>query len=173
MKTETALTAFCMTTVMLIVGLVLLTANDLQLTSAPLTGEYAIGLPTQGKVSREAVQVNFVKVDPKDPFCYQNGVKECRRRNAGQNFVLCSDRVAQDCGRSFAQLTQCFLPAGFELKYLTKRECDYGIIDECKVRCSAGTLKGCVDVSRGRCSLIGGRFQPVYQQTKYTAYPGR
>jgi len=167
MKTETALTAFCLTTVALIVGLVALTARQLEPT---VTGNY-LGIPRYGQISREPVPLGFAEVDPDDPFCYQNGVKSCQRFNAGENFVLCTDRVAIDCGLPHAQLARCFLPAGYELKYLSKRECHYGVIDECKVRCSIGLVEDCVDISKSRCELIGGAFQNIYQQTRKTGYP--
>jgi hypothetical protein len=171
MKTETALTAFCITTVMLIVGLVLLTAHDLQLIDTPITGEAYLGIPRMGQVSREPLPLTLIEVDPRDPDCYQKGVKECGRLNAGKNFVLCTDRVGLDCGAPHALLAQCFLPAGFELKYLTKRECYYGVIDECKVRCAAGMVNSCVELSKSRCELIGGKFQDIREQTRKTAYP--
>jgi hypothetical protein len=113
----------------------------------------------------------MVDVDHSDPFCYQNGVKACQRLNAGENFVLCADQVALDCGMPHAQLARCFLPAGFELKYLSKRECGYGAIDECKVRCAIGMVDDCVEISKSRCELIGGAFQNVYLKTRKTAYP--
>lgn len=171
MKTETALTVFCMTTVMLIVGLVLLTAHDLDILDPVIVGNAYLGIPRMGQVSRGPLPLTLVEIDPRDPDCHQKGVKECGRLNAGQNFVLCTDRVALDCGAPHALLAQCFLPAGYELKYLTKRECSYGVIDECKVRCAAGMVQSCVELSKSRCELIGGRFQGAREQTRKTAYP--
>ena len=170
-RTETALTAFCMTTVLLIVGLVALTATQLQLTQ-PITGNY-LGIPLLGQTSRSSLPLGLVEVDANDPFCYQNGVKECQRNNAGQNFVLCTDRVAIDCGLPHSRLAMCFLPAGFELKYLSKRECGYGVIDECKIRCAVGMVENCVDSSKSRCELIGGAFQRHRLQERHTQYPSR
>ncbi len=168
MKTETALTAFCMTTILLIVGLVTLTAVQLKITDPVIVGQ-TIGLPALA-THIEPTNVVLVPVDPADPLCYQKGVKECQRSNTGPNFVHCTDHVAVECGLQYTKLTRCFLPAGFELKYLSKRECDYGVIDECQARCPVGAQKECVEASKGRCALIGGRFQGIYQQEKYTAY---
>ncbi len=159
MKTETALTAFCMTTVALIVGLVMLTAVQLGISDTAITGNLYVGLPEYGGVSRDSIPVGFADVEKGSPLCYQEGVSQCRRMNSGQNFIRCSDRVAVDCGYPLPQLRGCGLTAGFELKYLTKRECSYGVIDECKIRCSADMVEDCVDSSKNRCGRIGGRFQ--------------
>lgn len=168
MKTETALTAFCMTTVALIVGLVMLTAVQLKITDPVIVGQY-IGLSALA-MHIEPTNVVLVQVDPADSSCYQKGVKECQRSNTRQNFVHCIDHVAVECGMQYTKLTRCFLAAGFELNYLSKRECAQDVIDECQVRCPVGAQKECVESSKGRCALIGGRFQGVYQQEKYTAY---
>lgn len=168
MRLETALTAFCMTTVFLIVGLVVLTSFDLRDASA--TGQAVLGIPRYGQVSRSPVPLTLVTVNPTSPSCYADGVKACQRANAGQNFVLCTDRVAVDCGLPHAQLARCFLPAGYELKYLTKRECEYGVIDECKIRCSVGLVKDCVEMSKSRCELVGGRFTGLREQQRKRLY---
>jgi hypothetical protein len=173
MKLETALTAFCMTTVLLIVGLVVLTASQQRLLDPSIVGNYYFGIPLQGRVSREQVPLVLVDVDPNDPLCYQHGVGDCKRANAGENFVLCTDRVALDCGMPHARLALCVLTAGFELKYVSKRECQYGVIDECKARCAAGLVEECVERSKGRCELIGGRFQELREEERRAAYPSR
>ncbi len=170
MKIETALTAFCMTTVLIIVGLVMLTATQLKLTNPVIVGSY-LGIPTQGQIFRENIEITFVDVDPDEPFCYQNGVKACKRANAGLNFIQCADRVALDCGLPHVELVQCILPPGFELKYMEKRECRYGVIDECKARCSVGQQQDCVERSKSRCENIGGRFTYIREQTRLRAYP--
>jgi hypothetical protein len=167
MNTENALVAFCMTTLFLIVGLVMLTAVQLDLTSPPIVGSY-LGIPTMGQVSRENLLLGIPEVDAKDPFCYQTGVKDCQRMNAGQNFVICTDRVAIECGLPYTRLARCFLPAGFELKYMSKRECQYGVVDECRVRCAVGMQEDCVESSKGRCELIGGAFRNIREQTRRT-----
>jgi len=173
MRTETALSAFCMTTVLLIVGLVMLTAIQLQLTDPVITGNYYIGIPLKGQVTRNSLPLTLADVDKGSPHCYQDGVKECQRTNAGQNFILCTDRVAVDCGSSQARLAGCFLTAGYELKYLSKRECHYGVIDECKLRCAEGMVEYCVKASKSRCELIGGAFQSQRLQERHTQYPSR
>ncbi len=167
MKTETALTAFCMTTVMLIVGLVLITGFDQK---PQIVGQY-IGIPTYGQISREPLPLTIVDVDENSPVCYQDAVKACQRNNAGQNFVICTNRAAIDCRLTNSRLVSCILPAGFELKYLSKRECTYGVIDDCKIRCSVGLQNDCVDRSKSRCELIGGAFRNIYESTRKTAYP--
>lgn len=169
MKTETALTAFCMTTVAIIVGLVMLTALQLGLADSPITSNFYVGLPEQGGTSRASIPPSFVDVEKGNPMCYQEGVKQCRRMNAGQNFIRCSDRVAVDCGYPLPQLRGCGLTAGFELKYLSKRECHYGVIDECKLRCSPEMVEDCVDRSKSRCELIGGKFQAQRLKERHTA----
>jgi hypothetical protein len=170
MKIETALTAFCMTTVVIIVGLVMLTAVQLELTDSPIVGNY-LGIPLQGKISRQSLPIAFASVDAEDPQCYAKATKECQRQNAGENFVICTDRAAVDCGLARTALSGCVLPAGYELKYLSKRECHYGVVDECKMRCSAGMQEHCVDASKSRCELIGGRFQQQRLQERHTLYP--
>ncbi len=157
-----------MTTVLLIVGLVAMTATQLKLTDSPLIGNY-LGVPMQW-AHQEPEDVMLVKVDASDPLCYQKGVGECQRANTGPNFVHCTDHIAVECGLQYTKLTRCFLPAGFELKYLKKRDCDYGVIDECTARCPVAAQKECVESSKGRCALIGGRFQGTYQSEKYTGY---
>lgn len=168
MNTETALTAFCLTTVLLIVGLVVLTASQLNLASPEIVGNY-LGIPTLGRISRESVPLTIPEVNARDPLCYQNGLQGCKRANAGQNFGACAQQVALECGLTYTQAAGCVLPDGFELKYLSKRECDYGVIDECNALCAIGFQKECVQSSKGRCALIGGKFQGVYLQTKYAA----
>ena len=168
MKTETALTAFSMTTLLLIVGMVMLTAMQLGITDGPITGNY-VGIPQFGKVSRQTVPLQLAHVSPGSASCYEDGITYCRRNNAGQNFVVCADRVAIDCNR--ALLTQCFLPSGYELKYRSQKECHYGVIDECKTRCSMAAMQECVERSKGRCGLIGSNLNTQYEARKYTAYP--
>ena len=167
METETALTAFCMATVLIIVGLVALTATQLNLADSPLVGNY-IGVPEHAHYEGEPVI--FAEVDPKDLQCYDKGVSQCQQKNHGNNFVLCADRVALDCGLPTARFARCFLPAGFELKYLSRRECNYGVIDDCKVRCPPGLQQDCVQSSKSRCDLIGGAFQAQHQEERYTVY---
>lgn len=169
MKTETALTAFSMTTLLLIVTLVVMTSFEMQ--NAGITGNYYIGIPLQGQISRQSLPLEIPQVSIRDPFCYQNGVKDCQRLNAGQNFVFCADQVATKCG--YKQFAQCFLTAGFELKYKAKRECDYGVMDECTARCSAGTVGECVEISKSRCALIGAYFQNTLMQNERSGSPSR
>lgn len=172
MRPETALTAFCMTTVMLIVGLVILTS--FQLNAVPsISGNSYIGIPFKGQLPQKNVPINWVAVDASSPTCYQEGIDACRRSNAGINFARCTDQAASDCGLPYAQATGCFLPAGFELKYRTKRECHYGVIDECNIRCAPKSVRNCVARAKSRCELIGGHFQYIYQRTRKYEYPGQ
>jgi hypothetical protein len=170
MKTDTALTFFCMATIIVIVGLVMFTTVQLGIGDGVLTGNYYLGVPLKGQVSRESIEVNYVQVDPHSPSCYADGAKECQRKNAGENFIFCTDQVALECGMPHATLAGCFLPAGFELKYHTSRECSYGAIDECRARCAIGLVDSCVKYSKGRCELIGGVFYEHRQQQRRRAY---
>jgi hypothetical protein len=120
---------------------------------------------------REVLPYTIPDVDPDDPACYVNAINECARLNAGENYISCVDRVALDCGAPEAQMKTCYLPPGFELKYKSSKECEYNVAVECSMRCPVALLKECGRLSKGRCNLIGGKFQSVYEQTKYTNYP--
>ena len=119
MKAETALTLFCATTVMLIVGLVTLTASELRIVDSPLLTGNAIGPPV-----------------------YLGG---------------------------------CILPWGFELKYLSQKECEYGVINDCSNYCMAGGRDSCVMISKARCSLIGSKAamvgRGVYRAAPFSSTP--
>lgn len=170
MQLDTALTAFSMTTLLIIVGLVVWTATDLGITQPVFIGNYYASIPEIGQVSREDMPLNMVEVEPKSPVCYQTGLNECRRLNAGENFITCLQKVTIDCSQTLPLLASCYLPAGFELKYNNNRDCVYGVMDECRARCAAGMQEVCNRMSSPRCSLIGGRFSSNYQQGKYTGY---
>lgn len=167
MRIETALTAFSITTLGIIIGLVVLTVNDLRV-GGQVSGNYYLGIPTQGQVLREKLPLTIVDADPSSKTCYWDGIEECSKSNAGVNFVKCANSVAMQCG--LPALATCVLPAGFELKYTSKRECLYGAMDECEQRCSVGNVYDCVRLSQPRCSLIGGHFQNEYLQEKFTSY---
>lgn len=119
MQAETALTAFCATTVLIIVGLVTLTATELRIADSPLLAGEAIAPPLQ--------------------------------------------------------LGGCILPLGFELKYMSKRECEYGTINDCSNYCMAGGRDGCVTLSKSRCALIGSKAvfvnRGVYRAAPYSFTP--
>jgi hypothetical protein len=170
MRVDTALTAFSMTTLMIIVVLVVMTATDLGITNPVTVGNYYANIPQIGGVSRSTIPLTMVKVNNSDPQCYQKGVSECKRMNSGENFVTCQGKVLADCGQNMPLLTSCYLPAGFELKYSTSQECSYGVMDECKARCSEGMRDICNKLSSQRCGLIGGRFQSASLQTRYVGY---
>ncbi len=171
MKVQTALMAFSVTTLLLISGLIALTGIQLGLGRTSSVGNYYIGIPTQGQALREVLPYTIPDVDPADPACYVNAINGCARLNAGENYISCVDRVAIDCGAPEANMMTCYLQPGFELKYRTSKECAYNVAVECNMRCPVALLKECSRLSKGRCNLIGGKFQSVYEQTKYTNYP--
>ncbi len=164
MRLDTALTALSMTSLFLIVGLIFLTANEMG-----ITGNFYAGIPTTGEVSRDKVPLSMVSANPAYGLCYQEGIEKCKRLNAGENFIKCANGVALQCGTPQTLLSKCYLPAGFELKYTSNRECEYAVVDECSARCPS-TADTCVMLSKGRCGLIGGRFQSQYLQSKYVSY---
>lgn len=168
MKVETALTAFSMTTLLLIVGLVAMTASELGITNPSLVGNFYRG--GSENVAGSALQLTIVKVDPASSQCYQNGVVDCQRMNSGENFRMCVESVTKDCGGATPLVSNCFLPKGFEMKYNSNRECSYGVMNECKAMCSVGMQDDCVRMSKARCSIIGGKFQADYTQDKYRTY---
>lgn len=168
MKVETALTAFSMTTLLIIVGLVAMTAGELGIANPVLVGNYVRA--SANNVDRSAMQLTIVKVNAESSQCYQNAVADCQRMNSGDNFLLCTNQAAMDCGGATPLMSNCFLPQGFEMKYNSKRECSYGVMDECKAMCSVGMQNDCVRLSQSRCSLIGGKFQGDYAQDKYRTY---
>jgi hypothetical protein len=172
MKTETALTVFCMTTVLVLVGLVMLTAEQTGGVSivGNLIGIRSLAVPRIGE--RDSTPVQLPAVKPTDPRCYENAVKDCLRLNMGQNFLLCLERVAADCGKAYVRTTHCLLPAGFELKYRGSRECSYGVPDECRARCPPIQVDDCIRLSRSRCKIIGGKFVAIREQTQYVQAPG-
>ncbi len=170
MRIQTALMAFSVTTLLLISGLIAMTGIELGIGRAGSVGNYYLGIPAQGQ-SREALPFTIPDVDPDDPACYVNAINECASLNAGENYISCVDRVAIDCGNTQARMMTCYLQPGFELKYRTSKECEYAVAAECSTRCPVALLKECSRLSKGRCSLIGGKFQSVYEQTKYTNYP--
>lgn len=165
MKTETALTAFCITTVALIVGLVVITSFNLPPTT---TGQAFIGIPVIYEGADKPSDVVQVKADASDPLCYQKGITLCQKENTGRTFVWCADDVAHQCGIPHKHQKECSLRAGFELKYQGSRQCRYGVIDECAARCPYAEKDQCVKISKGRCSLIGGRFQDERERNRYT-----
>ncbi len=170
MRVDTALTAFSATTLLIIVALVINTATELQITRFQSTGNFYAGDPKYGVVERESLPLTMVENDPESPSCYADGINECRRMNAGENFVQCSQQVAIDCSKTDWMRAGCYLPPGFELKYSNNRNCVYGVVDECKIRCSLGLQEICNRLSTPRCGLIGGKFTNVYEQTLYTGY---
>ncbi|MEM4239995.1 MAG: hypothetical protein QXM31_00825 [Candidatus Woesearchaeota archaeon] len=169
MRVDTALTAFSITTLTLIVGLVILTASSTGMAGI-ISGNYYLGIPSQGQVLRDKLPLTMVTADASSKSCYWDGVTECARMNAGENFVKCANSVALQCGARFSLLATCTLPPGFELKYNSDRECRYAAVDECKARCADAAAYSCVRISQSRCQLIGGKFQNEYLQSKYTSY---
>jgi hypothetical protein len=168
MRIDTALTMFSVTTLGLIVALVMMTAVQTGITKPVIVGSYYAGIPVMGVNTRETIPLTMAEADPGSRTCYWDGIEECAKANAGSNFVKCSNSVAMQCG--LPALATCTLPAGFELKYTNSRDCNYGAMDECKQKCSAGTVYDCVRLSQPRCSLIGGYFQSDYLQGKFTSY---
>ncbi len=171
MRAETALMAFSVFAMLLISGLVALTGVRLGIGNAGSVGKYYIGIPQHGQALREVLPYRIPDVDPNDPACYVNAINACARLNAGENYVSCVDRVAVECGAPETQGMTCYLPAGFELKYRTSKECEYNVAVECSMKCPEALLKECSRLSKGRCGLIGGKFQSIYEQTRYTKYP--
>lgn len=171
MRADTALTILCGVSILVIVGMVMLTAFNVGLSGAvsKLTGKY---IPVGYGRPVERGEFVRARVSPDDPFCFQNAVAECKRLNSGPNFVQCTDQASYDCGQG-PLLSTCVLPAGFEIKYVTKNECLRGVQNECSVRCAKNRVGDCVSISKGRCELIGGRFTPSYETRKYLQYPSR
>jgi hypothetical protein len=169
MRTDTALAAFCVTTLTIIVGLVAMTATQMGITNPAFTGNYYVSTPEIGQATREYTPMVPVEVDPTYSRCYSEGVAQCGRLNAGQNFISCAQKVTVDCGKTHPTSANCFLPPGFELKYRSSRDCVYGVVDECRIMCSSGLQEACNRYSNPRCKLIGGKFSSIYEQEKFTS----
>lgn len=170
MQSETALTILCSTTIFIIVGMVMLTAMHIGIEGAAITdttGNY-VAIGTSKSIARGTFIP--VEVSPRDPFCFQNAVAECKRVNSGVNFVKCTDKAMYACGK--APLTAyCILPAGYELKYTTRDACLRQVLPECRVRCARDLINDCVSISKGRCRALGSRYTLRYQAERYARYP--
>ncbi|MEM2916366.1 MAG: hypothetical protein QXT19_03365 [Candidatus Woesearchaeota archaeon] len=79
---------------------------------------------------RKALPYTIPDVDPNDPACFVNAINACARLNAGENYISCVDRVAVECGAPETKGMTCYLPAGFELKYKSSKECEYNVAVE-------------------------------------------
>ena len=100
----------------------------------------------------------MVEASVASPSCYRDGINLCRRLNSGKCFADCARNVHSVCIDTVRR-TACELPAGWELRFMSRQECLREAARECDRICLFGRTKAdCRRQAYTRCSYIGRIF---------------